>query len=411
MQKGDPAAKSTLRRSARLRGHLPFMAMVAPLLLFVCITVIVPVAMFLFRAVDNRELQANLAQTSNALSGWTLADGLPPEPVFAALVDDLTTAQQAGRAGVLATRLNQTVPGTRTFVLKTARLAGEGAFPTVGVRDAVMAKVKGWDNPALWSVIAHERHRFTSYYMLTSLDLERHPDGSISRVPPERALFLPILWRTISISLAVAAICAVLALPVAHVIVAAPPRIAAVLLTMVLLPLWTSLLVRTVAWIILLQGDGPVNSALIWLGAVTEPLRLVYTRGSLMVAMVQVLLPLMILPILSVLRRIPPNYMRAARSLGAPWWTAWRRVQFPLIVPGIMTGAGIVFVFALGYYITPSLIGGPRDQMLSSFIVFYTDKTLNWGLAGALSIQLLTVLGLSAALLVWIRRLATGRIA
>jgi putative spermidine/putrescine transport system permease protein len=385
--------------------------MVAPLVLFVIVTVLVPVGMFLFRAIDNRDLQTSLAATSATLADWTVADGPPPEASFTALVSDLSAAQQAGRAGGLAARLNQAVPGTRTFILKTARLAADGAFSGPDIRSAVLAQAKGWENPALWSIIAHERSRFTSYYLLTSLDLERRGDGSIGAVPPEQALFLTILWRTIAISFGVTALCVLLALPVAHVILAAPRRVAAVLMAMVLLPLWTSLLVRTVAWIILLQGEGPVNSALIWLGAVTEPLRLVYTRGSLFVTMVQVLLPLMILPILSVLRRIPPSYMRAARSLGAPWWTAWRRVQLPMILPGILTGSGIVFVFSLGYYITPTLIGGPGDQMLSSFIVFYTDKTLNWGLAAALSIQLLAVLVLSALLVAGVRRLASGRIA
>ena len=411
MQNGVPALATAHRPESKLRGHLPFLSMVAPLLLFVVLTVIVPVGMFLFRAIDNRDLQTNLAHTSKSLATWSLADGLPPEPAFAALVRDLAIAQNAGRVGALAARLNQAVPGTRTFILKTARLAAEGAFPAGDVRKSVLAQVKGWDNPALWSVIAHENGRFTAFYLLTSLDLERRADGSIGQVSPQSALFLTILWRTIAISLSVTAVCAILALPVAHVIVAAPPRVAGILLAMVLLPLWTSLLVRTVAWIILLQGEGPVNSMLIWLGAVTEPLRLVYTRGSLTVTMVQVLLPLMILPILSVLRRIPPTYMRAARSLGAPWWTAWRRVQLPMILPGILTGSGIVFVFALGYYITPTLIGGPGDQMLSSFIVFYTDKTLNWGLAAALSVQLLAVLGLAAGIVSATRWLAAGRVA
>ncbi|MCB6180088.1 ABC transporter permease [Rhodobacter sp. Har01] len=393
------------------RGQLPYLAMVAPLVVFVVLTVILPVALFLFRAVDNRELQANLAATSAALSGWTAEQGLPPEPAFAALVRDLAAAQAAGHAGTLAARLNQAVPGSRTFILKTARLAAEGALTGPDVRSAVLAAAKGWQNPALWSVIAQERGRFTAFYLLTSLDLQRHPDGSIGAVPAEQALFLSILWRTIAISLSVTAICALLALPVAHVIVAAPRWAAAGLLALVLLPLWTSLLVRTVAWIILLQGEGPINSTLQGLGLITEPLRLVYTRGSLVVTMVQVLLPLMILPIVSVLRRIPPTYMRAARSLGAPWWTAWRRVQLPMLLPGLLTGSGIVFVFALGYYITPTLIGGPGDQMLSSFIVFYTDKTLNWGLAAALSVQLLAVLALAAGAVAAVRALASRRVA
>lgn len=397
--------------TAALRGQAPWLAMVAPLVIFVIVTVIVPVAMFLFRAVDNSDLRDSLSATSAALADWSLGDGLPPEPAFAALIADLAAAQEAGRAAALAARLNQAVPGTRTTILKTARAAASGTLDPDDPRGAVLAAGKAWENPVLWSVIAQERGRLTGYYLLASLDLQRNPDGSIGKVPAETALFLAILWRTIGISLAVTAICALLALPVAHVIASAPPRLAGLLLAMVLLPLWTSLLVRTVAWIILLQGEGPVNGALQWLGAISEPLRLVYTRGSLVVTMVQVLLPLMILPVLSVLKRIPPGYMRAARSLGAPWWTAWRRVQLPMILPGLLTGSGIVFVFALGYYITPTLIGGPGDQMLSSFIVFYTDKTLNWGLAAALSVQLLAVLALAAVLVAGVRRLAAGRVA
>ncbi|MDQ2065897.1 ABC transporter permease [Xinfangfangia sp. CPCC 101601] len=397
-------------RPSALRGQVPYLLMLAPLVMFVLVTVVVPVALFLFRAIDNRELQAGFPQTAAALSGWSQAQGLPPEPAFAALIFDLAKAQEEGRAAALAARLNQAVPGSRSTVIKTAKWAATADLQGASLREDVLDQGKAWHNPALWSVIAHETGRFTSYYILTTLDLKRGPEGQLQRLPAEEALFLTILARTLAISLSVTAICALLALPVAHVITAARPRMATLLLAMVLLPLWTSLLVRTVAWIILLQGEGPVNATLQWLGAVTEPLRLVYTRGSLIVTMVQVLLPLMILPVLAVLKRIPPEQMRAARSLGAPWWMAWRRVQLPLLWPGLMTGAGLTFTFALGYYITPRLIGGEKDQMLSSFIVFYTDKTLNWGLAAALSLQLLVILALVAGLLAGLHRLTTGRV-
>ncbi len=400
-----------IRRVPRKRGA-PFMTrndmkmalLVAPLILFVFVTVLVPVGQFLFRAVDNSEIHNNLRATAIALQGWNERDGVPGEAVFAALVSDLKGAVAAGREGHLGSRINQALPATRTFVIKTARLAAEGEFDVSPVREKILSEVNGWSDTRVWSVIAHDNGALTLSYLLTSLDLERGPDGSIVRAAPEKALFLNVLGRTVLISLTVTALCVLLALPVAHVIVAASPRVGFVLLSLVLFPLWTSLLVRTVAWIILLQGDGPVNTALLWLGVTTEPLRLVYTRGSLILTMVQVLLPLMILPILSVLRRLPKDYMRAASSLGATWWQAWRRVQLPMIVPGIMTGSAIVFVFALGYYITPALIGGPREQMLSSFIVFYTDKTLNWGLAAALSIQLLVLLSVAAIVTVLARK-------
>ena len=190
--------------------------------------------------------------------------------------------------------------------------------------------------------------------------------------------------------------CVILALPVAHAIVRVRPATSQVMLILILFPLWSSLLVRTVIWIILLQGHGPVNSFLQFLGLIDKPLKLIYTRLSLYIAMIQVLLPMMILSILSVMRRIPKNIMKAAISLGASWPRAWLRVQLPMILPGIFTGSAIVFIFALGYYITPALVGGPGEQMISSFIAFYTNETLNWGLAAALSLQLLLLL-----VLVW----------
>ena len=223
----------------------------------------------------------------------------------------------------------------------------------------------------------------------------------------DRAIFRAAIWRTIIISLNVTLICALLALPVAHVLAAARPPFAGILLALVLFPLWTSLLVRTVSWIIILQGEGPVNAALQFLNLIDQPLHLVYTRGSLYIAMVQVLLPLMILSILAVVVKLPRELVRAARSLGANWWQTYWRIELPLIAPGIVTGAGIVFVFALGYYITPALIGGPQDQMLSSYVASYTNKTLNWGLAAALAVQLLLVL--AAAMLAWVAFQKLGR--
>lgn len=378
--------------------------LVAPLVLFVVITVLIPVGLFLFRAIDNADMHDNLPLTAAALSDWTAENGIPDRPVFDALSQDLANAAANGRETRLAQRINQILPGTRTFIISTARQAADGAFAGGDTKQLMLAAAPGWSDLKLWSAIANDNARFTAYYLLTTFDLERQADGSIGRVPAKNALFLDVLGRTIFISFVVTVLCALLALPVAHVIVAAPPRLAVLLLGLVLFPLWTSLLVRTVAWIILLQGEGPVNTALIWIGAVSEPLRLVYTRSSLIVTMVQVLLPLMILPILSVLRRISKDYMRAATSLGATWWQAWWRVQLPMVLPGLLTGSGVVFVFALGYYITPALIGGPREQMLSSFIVFYTDKTLNWGLAAALSLQLLAVLATATIGILLLRR-------
>jgi putative spermidine/putrescine transport system permease protein len=376
------------------------------LLVFVAVTVLWPVAQFLYRAIDNRDIHGGLAATAATLTDWTPEQGAPGEASFAALVHDLANVSAGRQASALAGRINQALPGTRAMILKTARMVDDGIEPPV--REKILAEAPAWERPEIWSLIKNDSGPLTGFYLLQSLDLERRADGTIAQVAPDKAIFLDVLGRTVWISLTVTLLCILLALPVAHVIDAASPRMKLILLGLVLFPLWTSLLVRTVAWTILLRGDGPANTALIWLGFTDEPLRLVYTRGSLIITMVQVLLPLMILPILSVLERVPKTYMRAAASLGATWWQAWRRVLFPLILPGILTGSAVVFIFALGYYITPALIGGPREQMLSSFIVFYTDKTLNWGLAAALSIQLMGLLVGSGLLIALTRKLVTS---
>ena len=158
---------------------------------------------------------------------------------------------------------------------------------------------------------------------------------------------------------------------------------------LVLLPFWTSLLVRTGAWVVLLQREGPVNGLLQALGLTDEPLQLVYNRFGVYVAMTHILLPFMVLPLYSVMRGIPPEYMRAAASLGARPLRAFLRVYLPQTVPGIGAGCLLVFILAIGYYITPALVGGANDQMVSYFVAFFTNQTVNWGMAAALGAVLL----------------------
>lgn len=380
------------------RRNAVFALLVAPVVLFIVLVFLWPVARFLSLSADNADMAGNLGRTFAALGEWQPADGVPGEPAFAALVDDLAAARLSGRDGVVAQLINQRQVGTRFLVIKTARDAAEGRLDMRPVREALLAAHPQWADPGLWSELHRARGFVTDYYLLGSLDLRRAGDGGIGAVPPDRRIFVDALGRTVWISLVVTLICAVLAIPLAQAIVSAPPAWSRVLFALVLFPLWTSLLVRTVIWIIVLQKNGPVNAALMFTGAIGEPLSLIYTRFSLYIAMVQVLLPMMVLSLVSVMRRVPPTYMKAALSLGAPWATAWRRVQLPLIMPGILAGSAIVFVFALGYYITPTLVGGPGDQMISSYIAFYTNTTLNWGLAAALSLQLLLILALGAFL-------------
>lgn len=377
-----------------------FALLTVPLILFVVILFLWPVARFLALAVDNSDFSNNLPRTITALKDWTPEAGMPDERAFVALVEDLADARRANKEGILAQLVNQRIVGTRFLVIKTATDAADGKLDMRPVRDEVLARQTGWNNLDLWQVVSQQRSSLTDYYLLASLDLKRGADNSIEAISDDRAIFIEALLRTIWISAVVTLICAVLAVPLAQAIVSAPPAWSRMMFALILFPLWTSLLVRTVIWIIVLQKNGPVNSALVGLGIVSEPLNLIYTRFSLYVTMVQVLLPMMVLSVVAIMRRVPTTYMRAALSLGAPWLTAWRRVQLPLILPGILSGGAIVFVFALGYYITPTLVGGPTDQMISSYIAFYTNNTLNWGMGAALSLQLLMILVL-CALLYW----------
>ena len=175
-------------------------------------------------------------------------------------------------------------------------------------------------------------------------------------------------------------ICCVLGYPLAWALVHAEPLRGAMLLG-VLFPFWTSLLVRTAAWMIVLQKEGPINSLLRWLGLIDAPLALVFNRFGVYVALTHVLLPFLVLPLYSVMTTIPRDHMRAAKSLGARPAFAFLSVYLPQTLPGLSAGAILVFIMCIGYYITPALVGGPKDQMISYFIAFYTNNTINWGLA------------------------------
>jgi ABC-type spermidine/putrescine transport system permease subunit I len=170
---------------------------------------------------------------------------------------------------------------------------------------------------------------------------------------------------------------------------AVPGRIAGLLLIAVLLPFWSSLLVRTFAWQVILRDTGILNSFLMDLGLTREPLPLVRTTTGVIIGMSHILLPFMVLPIWAVLRRIDPEFSRAAANLGASPATAFRRVVLPLSLPGVLAGCLLVFVLALGFYITPALLGGPRDQMISQLIVEQVQRTLDWGFAAAMSVLLM----------------------
>ena len=195
------------------------------------------------------------------------------------------------------------------------------------------------------------------------------------------------------LSVAITVACLLIGYPVAFLLATLPMRTSNMLMILVLLPFWTSLLVRTSAWKVLLQQQGVINDTLVFLGIVGDGARLamINNQTGTIIAMTHILLPFMILPLYSVMRTIPPSYMRAAKSLGATDWTAFWRVYFPQSVPGIGAGSILVFILAIGYYITPELVGGTSGTFISNRIAYHISSSLNWGLAAALGVILLVV--------------------
>ena len=395
---------AALRRAER-PNRLKAFSLALPALLFLIVTFAAPIGVFLTTAVRNPEVRTVLPQTIAALSDWD-ERSTPGEDAFAALAADLARAKDENTAAALGKRLNYESAGMRSRIMSVVRHLND--FREGALVPQFAALDPAWTSPDLWAIIKRNAGAVTPYYLLTSVDLGQNAAGSIERVPESQAVFLDILGRTLWIAGLVTVATLVLGFPTAYVISLAPARIAGFLLLLVLLPLWTSLLVRTTAWVVLLQTDGVINQALLALGLTTEKLQLMLTRFGTVTAMTHIQLPFTILPILSVMKSIPEGQLRAARSLGASPHSAFWRVYAPQTLPGVAAGCVMTFILSLGYYITPALVGGPRDQMMSNFIATYINRDLNWGMAAALACLLL-VMTLSIYLL-FLRLIGAERI-
>jgi putative spermidine/putrescine transport system permease protein len=383
---GTAALRRALTKAAR-KEQLRAAVLVLPLFAFLLATFVVPIGAMLGRGVVDGDVARILPRVTAELARWDGRD-LPPDAAYAALIADVRSAREAGTLASAATRLNYDVAGFRSLLFATGRQLPEaGAGPP---REALVAIDPKWGELETWAVIRRAAGPVTDFYLLAALDLRHDASGEIVAAPAEQAVFRNVLMRTLWISGVVTLVCLALGYPVAYFIARQPPSRAAVLLFLVLLPFWTSLLVRTVAWVVVLQREGILNSLFLSLGLVSEPVRMIFNRFAVYVAMVHVLLPFMVLPLYAVMKGISPSYLRAAASLGARPFTALRRVYVPQTLPGVGAGCLMVFIQALGYYITPALVGGADDQMISYFIAFYASKTVNWGMAAALSIMLLT---------------------
>lgn len=376
-----------LRRAARRQEVRAFL-LIAPLLLFVVATFIFPIGGVLLRAFTSPEFPEEMPRTSAILSPWNANEPLP-DAAWEALGRDLVELKQRKTVGKVANAINVEYPGARSLIATTAREADTFAPPW---KTAIVAAQPQWENPEIWLAMKTLSSNVTGRFLLAAADMRADPRAGVTLQPPERRIYVALFLRTFAIAAVVTILCLVLGYPVAYLLASLPLRYSNLLMILVLLPFWTSLLVRTTAWIVLLQSQGVVNSILVWMGLVADGARLelMFNCTGTLIAMTHILLPFMILPLYSVMKSISPTHMRAARSLGANQFMAFRRVYIPQTIPGIAAGGILVFILALGYYITPALVGGESGTLISNMIAFHIQKTLNWGLAAALSAILLT---------------------
>ena len=380
--------KAALAASLSVRRRRAFL-LVAPLFLFILISFIVPIGQMLFKSVYNDGFSSH----APALAAWfdNHPQGSPiDESAYVALHDDLVAMKRDKTAGEAGTRINYDISGTRSLFTSAAR-ASEKMQPPY--REAFVKLDKKWADPNVWRAMRLASSPFTMDFYLAANDLKRDDTGAIVSVGEGQAVYKKLMLRTLTLSLEITAICLLIGFPIAHLLATLPMRKAMLLMIFVLLPFWTSLLVRTTAWMVLLQQQGVLNDLMVWLGVIDDKgrVQMIYNQMGTIIAMTHILLPFTILPLYSVMKTIPPSYVRAARSLGATSWTAFRRVYLPQTLPGVGAGGLLVFILAMGYYITPALVGGADGQMISNLIAFHMQKSLNWSLAAALAAQLLIV--------------------
>jgi putative spermidine/putrescine transport system permease protein len=396
----DTGGESTARlkrelRVAQAKKRTMALMLIAPLAIFLLLIFVVPIAALLTRAVQNPEVATALPKTITALRGWDRKTA-PPDAAYVALTQDLLAVQDGEAMGALARRLNVEIPGYRSLVAKTARampLADDDGHPLTLTPAQTRAKLveldDRWDDVSYWRAIAKNSSRISPFYLLAALDHRQDAFGNIHPADSDHQIYLEVFARTFTISVFVTIFALALGYPLAYWISTLSDRRANLVMILVLIPFWTSILVRVAAWIVILQGEGLINKALMGTGLISHPLTLLFNRVGVYISMTHILLPFMVLPLYSVMKSIPPTYQRAAVSLGSHPFAAFWRVYVPQTYPGVGAGALLVFILSIGYYITPALLGGPGDQMVSYYVAYFTNVSINWGMACALGALLL----------------------
>jgi putative spermidine/putrescine transport system permease protein len=381
------ALKARLAKAER-RGKIRAFLLVAPLLAFVLLSFVVPIANLVTQAFYGDLVASTLPKTSAELAAW---NGKMPAPE--SLCESFVTEYKAAKAK------DPALP-TRIATLVNREFSGSLSKMRPVANNELSAK------PEIWNALKLVSPSVSPRFFIQSVDYRLNADGSIRHENEENSIHLALFGRTLMVAAAVTLFCALLGFPIGFLLAHLPARTSNLLMIIVLLPFWTSLLVRTTAWIALLQQNGVINDTLVALGLIADDQRpvMMYNMFATLVAMTHVLLPFMILPLYSVMQGIKPNFVRAARSLGATPVTAFWRVYFPLTIPGLSAGCLLVFILAIGYYITPALVGGQSGQLISNIIAFHMQKTLNWPLASAIG----TLLLVGVLLLYWLYNRLVG---
>ena len=379
-------------KKAEKKNKIKAFLLVTPLLLFLLITYVLPIGSMFTRSIDDRMITNMLPKTFASMEKW---DGkeLPSEEIFKSFYLDFKVLVENKEHGKLAQRLNKEKNGFNSIVKKLFRQIKRNKIDeNESIKEQIMKVHKRWRTVEYWQAIKRTAPPYTVAKYLKGMDMYFDSDGSITQVEEDRRIHR-ILWlRTLEIAFFVTLFSFFMGYPIAHLLATLPMKYSNLLMICVLLPFWTSLLVRTASWMILLQQQGLVNDFFVMIGLVGDDNRpeMMYNKVGTYVAMTQILLPFMVLPLYSVMKTISPSLMRAGKSLGGTPFVAFWKVYFPLTIPGIGAGCLLVFILAIGYYITPALVGGASGTLISNQIAFHMKTTLDWSFASAMGLMLLT---------------------
>ncbi len=375
-------------KKAERKNKIKAFLLVAPLLLFLIITYISPISEMFTRSIDDKMITNMLPKTFKAMEKW---DGqeLPPEEVFASFLADYKILVEAKTQGKLGQRLNKEKNGFNSILKKLKRKMK--GFEEGNYKEQIMSVHKRFRDVAYWQAIKRTSAPYSIGKYLKAVDMYTDENGKIVKVEESRRVHVKLWLRTLEVAFFVTVFCFLMGYPIAHLLATIPMKYSNLLMICVLLPFWTSLLVRTASWMILLQQQGVVNDFFVMIGLVADDNRpeMMYNKVGTYVAMSQILLPFMVLPLYSVMKTVSPSLMRAGKSLGGTPFISFWKIYFPLTISGIGAGSLLVFILAVGYYITPELVGGASGKLISNQIAFHMKQTLDWSFASAMGLMLL----------------------